>query len=80
MTDDMRPATLEEIATSLRYSLRFGATGKAHGKRAIEDRETLATWVAQHLLMSNFVILVRPPGPQHGPGNCGARPTGAVDA
>jgi hypothetical protein len=78
MPEDMRPATAAEIADSLRYSLRFGATGKPHGKRTLADPGKLADWLAAHLLMSNFVILRRPPQPTYDPGNCGERP-GAAD-
>jgi hypothetical protein len=79
MPQEMPPATIAEIAASLQYSLRFGSTGKAHGKRMLADPALLAPWLAQHLLMSNFVILRRPPQPTYQPGNCGQRPTGRDD-
>lgn len=73
MTDELRPATVAEIAESLRYSLRFGPQGKAHGKRTQADLAEVAGWAAQHLLMSGFVVLKKIP-PPGGVGLCGEPP------
>lgn len=73
MTDELRPATVAEIAESLRYSLRFGPQGKAHGKRTQADLAEVAGWAAQHLLMSGFVVLKKIPPPEP-TDRCGAPP------
>lgn len=73
MTDDLIPASPDDVASSLRYSLRFGSSGKPHGKRGRDDAAMLARWAAERLRMSGFVFFRRqpPPAPTH---NCGERP------
>jgi hypothetical protein len=63
-----RQATVEEVASSLAYSLGWNKQGRPHGKRMGEMREMLAAWQVEHLLMSNYVIMKRPPALPHSTG------------
>jgi hypothetical protein len=60
-----RPAKPEEVATALAYSLIWDARGKPHGKRMAELRQAIAKWQVEHLVMSGFVLMKKPPAPRH---------------
>ncbi|WP_376091205.1 hypothetical protein ACE7GA_21305 [Roseomonas sp. CCTCC AB2023176] len=62
-TDPPRPATVEELAETVRFALTFGLTGKPHGKRTREDATLLAREIARHVLRSRFRVLKLPPAP-----------------
>jgi hypothetical protein len=63
-----REATAEEVASSLAYSLGWNKQGRPHGKRMNEMREMVAVWQVEHLLMSNYVIMKKPPALPHSTG------------
>ena len=60
MTDDLRPATLDDIADALAFALRFSSR-----KRVRNADETMANIVADHLVehldWAGFVIMRKPP-------------------
>jgi hypothetical protein len=59
------PATREELATALKYALGHGRTGKAH-RYAHDSMTSIAAEVlVEHLELSGFVVMKRPPGPMH---------------
>jgi len=72
-----RRATAEELATSLAYSLVWDKRGKPHGKRLSEMREIIARWQVEHLEMSGYVIMKKPPILPHSTGGAPYPPTGA---
>jgi hypothetical protein len=61
MTDDprLRPATIEEVADSLSFALRYDGRKRVHHADDAMARIT-ADRLVQHLRRSGFVILKRP--------------------
>ena len=71
------PADLEEAVF---YALRFGLTGKAHGKRMREEPRWMAQHIVEHLARANYRLMQGPPRPNHSTsdlsGNPGRMPDG----
>jgi hypothetical protein len=57
------PATPEDLQFSLAYSLGWGSNGRPHGKQT--PREEIARWQVEHLALSGYVIMKKPPVPPH---------------
>ena len=57
----LRPATADEIAESLSFSLRYAGRKRVHDIDEIMSRIT-AERLVKHLEVSGFVILRKPPG------------------
>ncbi len=57
----LRPATAEEVADSLIFSLRFSRRKRVHDADDLMARIT-AERLVKHLEISGFVVLRRPPG------------------
>jgi hypothetical protein len=66
--ENLRPATANEIAEALSYALPYNSRGKP----THDSREILAKLVSdrlvEHLTMSGFVVLKKPPAPRHSTG------------
>jgi hypothetical protein len=73
MPDELTPATPADIEQSLHYALRFGRDGKALGTRMRANPALMSSWLTEHLLRSNFVVLCRVPPPEP-IGRCGQPP------
>lgn len=57
-----RPASPEEIATSLAFALRYNGRKRVHDADEVMARIT-ADRLVRHLAASGFVIMKAPPGP-----------------
>ncbi len=60
----LRPATPEELAETLAFALRY------EGRKRVHDGDRLAAEIAatrlvRHLEQAGFVVMKRPPAPQH---------------
>ena len=66
MPDDatLRPATAEEIAESLSFALRYDGRKRVHQADTFMARIT-AERLVQHLELSGFVLMKKPPAPAH---------------
>ncbi|MFC7738702.1 hypothetical protein ACFQX4_23505 [Roseomonas sp. GCM10028921] len=49
MTPPLTPADPADLEQAIHYALRFGLTGKPHGKRLREDDRAMAAAVVAHL-------------------------------
>ena len=63
-TSDLRPATPDEIATSLAFALQF------EGRKRVRQADSLmaeitADRLVRHLERSGFVVMKKPPAPGH---------------
>ncbi|MBB5696366.1 hypothetical protein FHS87_004437 [Roseomonas pecuniae] len=76
MTPPLTPADPADLEEAVHYALRFGLTGKPHGKRIREDGRALAAVVVVHLAQANYRVFRGPPLRDHTAG--GDRP-GRVD-
>jgi len=77
MTDTTwRDAEHDDVVQAVHYALRFGLTGKAHGKRAREDDLRMAAHVVAHLMRANFRVQCGPPRPAHSISDLGRNPGG----
>jgi hypothetical protein len=67
----LRAATEDEIAETLSYGLRFDDRGKpSHVAR--EFTASITAWqLVRHLSRAGFVILKKPPTPNHSAGKAG---------
>lgn len=74
--DGWHDADPAAVAAAVHYALRFSLTGKAHGKRARDDEESIARHVVLHLLRANYRILQGPSAPPHSTSNLGKNPGG----
>jgi hypothetical protein len=63
-----REAKPEEVIASLAYSLGWDKRGKPHDKRMGKMREIIARWQVEHLEMSGYVIMKKPPLIPHSAG------------
>jgi hypothetical protein len=64
MPDDhqqLRPATLEEIAETLSFALRYDGRRRVHHADDAMARMITAERLVDHLERSGFVLLKRPP-------------------
>jgi hypothetical protein len=59
---DLRPATLEEIAQTLPFALRYDGRKRVHHADDMMARIT-AERLVRHLEASGFVLMKKPPGP-----------------
>jgi hypothetical protein len=59
----LRPATADEIATSLSFALRYDGRKRVHHADDIMAKIT-ADRLVRHLEASGFVLMKRPPGAQ----------------
>jgi hypothetical protein len=57
-------ADLTELVQSFHYALRFDKRGKPRGARLRDDPKATAEWLAEHLRMSNYLVLRLPPDKQ----------------
>lgn len=63
--EPLRPATPEEIAESLGYALLFDSRGKPLGVKARADAKAMARRLVEHLELSRYVVMRRPPLERH---------------
>jgi hypothetical protein len=64
----LRPATEDEIAETLSYGLKYDDRGKpSHVAREFTTSIT-ARQLARHLARAGFVIMKKPPAPNHSAG------------
>jgi len=59
------PAEPEEVADALAYAMRFDERGKARRTGAEYAAKLAAEHLVRHLLLSGYVVLRKPAGPQH---------------
>jgi hypothetical protein len=62
----LRPATPEEIAGTLAYAMRFDERGKARRTGVEYASKLAADQLVRQLLASGFVVMRKPPAPDHG--------------
>lgn len=71
--DTLRPATVDEIADALAFSLRFDGRKRVHTADELMAGIT-ARRLVEHLERSGFVVMKKPPIRAHGdPGSAGGR-------
>jgi hypothetical protein len=70
MPDDppLRPATPEEVSEALSYAMRFNRSGKPVRSGYEFMSKIAADWLVEHLRLSNFVIMKKPPAKPHSTG------------
>lgn len=59
------PATRDEVSQALGYALRFDRSGKAHRAATEMTARIAADVLAEHLELSGFVVMKKPPAPLH---------------
>ncbi|MFC7738153.1 hypothetical protein ACFQX4_20495 [Roseomonas sp. GCM10028921] len=65
VTPPLTPADPADLEEAVHYALRFGLTGKPHGKRAREDDRAMAAAVVAHLARANYRVFRGPPLRDH---------------
>ncbi len=63
--DKLRPATLDEIIETLSFALRYDGRRRVHLADSFMAR-VAAERLAEHLRLSGFVVMKRPPLKPHG--------------
>jgi hypothetical protein len=76
MAPALSPANLAGLVEAIAYALRFGLTGKPHGKKIRDDPQAVARAVVSHLTRSNYFVFQGPPTPRHTTGNFSHDPGG----
>ena len=66
--EPLRAATADEIAESLAYALLFDSRGKPLGVKARADAKAMARRLVEHLALSRYVVMRRPPLERHSVG------------
>jgi hypothetical protein len=59
------PADPANLAQAIAYALRFGLTGKPHGKKVRDEPDAMARAVVSHLARANYFVFEGPPTPPH---------------
>jgi len=65
-TDRLKPADPAEVREALAYALRFASDGKPRRSGWEFAAPLAAAQLVQHLTLSGFVLLRRPPAKPHG--------------
>jgi hypothetical protein len=73
--EQLTPATLEDLVTSLAFALRFAGRKRIHDADVFMS-EQVARRLAAHLRVSGFVVMKKPPAAGHSGLSSGARPKG----
>jgi hypothetical protein len=62
----LRPAAPEDVADALAYAMRFDERGKARRTGLEYSSKLAADGLVRQLLLSGFVLMRKPPAPDHG--------------
>jgi hypothetical protein len=76
-SDDLRPATREDILFTLSYGLRFNTVGRPHRLASEVTAQVTAEMLLQHLERNGYVLMRKPGLPPPGPAAKNGTPGGA---
>jgi hypothetical protein len=75
-TPPLPPADPAVLAEAIAYALRFGLTGKPHGKKIRDDPQAMGRAVVSHLARANYFVFQGPPTKMHTTGDVSRDPRG----
>ncbi len=64
MPEDLSPATPEDVIEALSFALRFNRGKRSHQHDQVMA-EAAAVHLLEHLTLSGFVLMRKPPAPRH---------------